>query len=774
MKFNAVVRFNLRKRGLVYLLFPFLALLAPGRAAAETPYGYSSLSFNKGLNAAAGPLFVGEGAVDVINALWDASGFMYCRNAFLRYAGTLQDGTYGITGLCRYIRRAEPPQITSNSYFLASKGQFVYSSTNAGTPNFAEAIGSTGGTISVVSGKDTVKGSGTYFTLRAGSINPFFLGNIDSVSYFRVGGRSKLGIQKVLNDTLMVLEAGSTFDTTATGDADYKIFPALGVTGDPSFFAQLSNELFFGDFTKPVWKFDGNVTVPAYIADSGMVRAIDAGAVLIDKSKAWEINQWRSFWFREANRYRDTTVSTIAEKRSPFVPIIGNDDTSLTLKYSNGTGDASSNRYLILSLPVEMRSSEFTVTSYASAQAELSTSGVNISQGDLMTWPLSVLITSGPGQGQLRVVEGTRSTGNVLCFWGDPFPTNEKPTSASKFVFIVNLPIRPKQIFVHQDRLWYAGEFGEGKNRIYYSEPLEAGNVGPFNFLDVFPRDGDELTNGSSYQGEVLAYKNNSIARIVGDNPSNFVVLSFLTNLGTPGPNTRTSFGGDEYFYDLRTGLYVLRAFNPVRLSDPVKTLLDSIPSASAKKAALTIYNDHLWFSYPAGAGQTINNRILTLNFRVADTWSRQTFTKAACFSVWPMAGDSSFFLMGHPTNSLIYRYDLQSHIDTGTSAQVRLFYKTGWMALSSPEQRKRLRGFQLGFFSDNTFDFDSVYFYKDFSGTFFDTSFITRQGQNDNYVTRDLGPEGNGRLFQIEMRLAPVGTFKLYNARQKWLNIGF
>jgi len=756
------------------VLLAILAVLGWELAQAEEPYQYSPLRFNRGMNAAAGPFFVGDEAIDVTNGLWDASGFVYPRNAFKLFNGRTRIlGNREIGGMFRYVRYAEPPFVTASRFFLAAESLWIFQDSSVTDTLLAfkkQPIGTTRGTVNTASGSNIVTGTNTRFIQSSIARDPFFTPFVvDSASYFRLGGRARIAVKHPITDD--TLELQDNVDSTATNAASHALLPAFE-RGTPKFFTVVGNRLYFGDSTKPTWQWDGNFTTVNYVVDSGRIYA-NTTTLLRDGTKAWFPNQWRSFWVRFAHRMlldRGAAGGTDSLVLSPWIPIISNDDTSLTLKFDPRYGDATA-KYYIMALPVERKSSENTVS--AANDSFLVSADIpqlNERVNTLHSWPLSLFVTDGPGRNEFHTLSAWYK--DTLFFFSDKFKT--APTSASRFVFVLNAPIFPNTVLGHQDRLWYVGD-PTARNRVYYSEPLEPANVGPFNFVDVFPRDGDQVITGASYQDQLLVYKNNSVNRIGGDNPSNFIALPLFDNLGTPGINTRTSFAGDEYFYDKNTGIYILREFNPVRISDPIRPLLDSIPSAGAKNAALTVFRDHLWFSYPSGSNQSKNNRLLTYNVRFDDvaTWSRHTFNRAANFAVWPLAGDSSRLAAGDPDSGLVYIYNDTARVDAYTSALLKLTYKTGWLALSVPELRKRFRGFQLGFDMNNASDRDSVFLYKDFATTAFDTLVFQRDGQLNNYVTKDMNGGGLGRLFQLKFETQARDIFKLYFGRMKWAAVG-
>lgn len=749
---------------------------------AEEPYQYSSLSFNKGM-ASAGA-FLGEQPEDVTNGLWDATGFLYPRNAFKLFNGRTRIlGNVGIGGMYRYVRRADYPLFTAQSNFLVADSQFIWqdSSVTDSVKAFKlQPIGTSRGTAATTSGsKRVVGGSVTKWLQYVIPKDPFLGGIIDSATYFRMTSAARIKVDYVLSDD--TIQLASNAGSTVGSSADYKLFPALD-TSSQKFFTGNANTVWFGDSTKPVWAFDGGKTPVSYVVDSGRIYAA-VTTLLRDNTKVWFPNQWRSYWVRFAHRrVQDRGGAGGADSMvlSPWAPIISNDDTSLTLRFdvSRPTTPygAAGSTYYIMAFPIERLSGEQTVTALGTPVDSIfrsSTTGFNFGDADnaITSWPLSVFFTSGAGTGQIKMVSAV---------YGDSiFLLGEKATAGTlnsgTFVLVENTPIIARLAITHQDRNWYVDQ--SNPNRLYYSEPLEPGNVGPFNYIDVFPREGDIITNLASYQDQLLVYKNNSIDRVVGDNPSNFIALPFLENIGTPGINTRASFAGDEYFYDYRTGIYVLRQFNPVRLSDPIRPMFDSIPSAAAKNAALAIFRDHLWFSYPSGNAQTKNNRLISYNVRVPDSWSRHTFNRCANFAIWPQVGDSTRFVCGDPDSGLVYVYNDTARIDAYQSTRIKLTYKTGWLPFAGPELRKQFRGFHLGFEADtisgSAGDIDSVYLYKDFSTTPFDTLLFSREGQLENYVAKDINREGLGRLFQLEMRIAPRTTFRLHFARTKWAVTG-
>lgn len=766
---------------------------------AEEPYQYSTITFNRGMNVASG-VFIEDEPIDVVNALFDNSGFMYPRAAFARFNTTAiaSGSSPGITGLFRYIRRPEPPYYSAGSNLMVASGLYVWqdSSIVDSAKGFKrDPISTTRGTVAVTNLSKVVLGTNTRFLENTIPREVFFDnaavggtdGVIDSAFVFRYGARAAVfGDMAITNDSLLTQ---TNNDSTGSGLTNHRLFPAFDpgistgntVTSPWKFFVELRNRLYFGDSTKPVWSWDGTVAKNNYLCDSGRTYA-NATTLLQNGNKAWFPNQWRGFWVRFSNRigHNHGGGGSTDVTRSPWAPIIGNNDTSLTLRFDPVYGDNAAD-YYIAALPIERTSKEQGVSAASANFIKLTSSAYNFADATyaICTYPLSVLITVGPGKGELHMVD--EAIKDSLWFHTDPFKV--APTSASRFVLIENLPIMPKTITVHQDRLWYAQD-GINKNRVYYSEPLDPPNVGPFNYIDVFPRDGDQITNIGSYQDQLLVYKTSSINRIVGDNPSNFVALPLVDNLGTPGINSRTSFAGDEYFYDQKNGIYALKEFNPTLLSAPIKPILDSISSSGSKNVSLTIYRNTLWISFSTGTidesfgGNFANDHLMSLNLRIPDSWSRHSSGATASPGIlysWPIAGDSNRLSFGDQKAGTVFYYNDSAHTQEG--AIVRMSYKTGWMALSTPEARKRLREMQFAVSSDTisgALDRDTVLLYNDFATTPFDTLLVNREGRFDNYIRRPLGPGGNGRFFQMEMRVAPRAAFRLYYARNKWRDIGF
>src|SRR6185295_1732417 len=86
----------------------------------------STITFNKGMNPAAG-LIANDQPIDVQNALWDPSGFIFPRNAFKLFNGRTRIlGNREIGGMFRYVRRTEPPFFSAQSSFLVADSQFIW------------------------------------------------------------------------------------------------------------------------------------------------------------------------------------------------------------------------------------------------------------------------------------------------------------------------------------------------------------------------------------------------------------------------------------------------------------------------------------------------------------------------------------------------------------------------------------------------------------------------------------------------------------------------
>jgi hypothetical protein len=766
--------------------FLLLLSLAGGWLAAQEPYQYSEIKFNSGMNAAVGPFFVGDQPIDLVNGLFDATGFLYPRNAFKLFNGRTRIlGNREITGMFRYVRRAEPPFFPGASFFLVADSQFIWQDSSVTDTLLGfkmEPIGTQRGTAQTTSGSaivgtsPTIASSPNKFLQYVVPKDYFFGGVIDSATYFRIGGRGRIKIALVITDDSLLLDANAD-TTTASAITNFKTFPAFEIGAQKSF-AVNANRTVFGDSTKPAWVFDGAKTSVSFVVDSGRTY-VNTTTILRDGSKAWFPNQWVGYWVRFSSRIiEDRAGAGGADSmvRSCWAPITGNDDTSLTLRFDPIYGN-SGVTYYIMALPVERVSAEQNMTEITLGGLDSavisSTTGFNFGHGSsaILCYPLSGFVTDGPNYGLIKMVSAVHA--DTLFFLDEKFRASL--ASNGKMALVGNFPIVPRVITTHQERTWMVDQ--SQSNRIYYSEPLEPGNVAPFNYVDVLPRAGDRIAALSSYKDQLLAYTTSGgIFRVVGDNPSNFVVLPFLENMGTPGQNSRTAFAGDEFFYDHQTGVYVLREFNPVNISDEVKPLLDSIPHSMESKVQLAIFRDHLWIAYAAG-NVSRNNRLLSYNIRVPDSWARHSFTKASCFSVWNLAGDSSRLMLGDPDSGLVYQYNDTARVDAYTSTRVKMTLKSGWQFLSQPEKRKRLRGVQLAFDGDTTqavADVDSLYLYKDFATAAFDTLLFSFDGQVTNYATKDVNGLGYGRLFQMEWRVAPRKNFKFHFGRKKWTDIGF
>lgn len=770
------------KRLALFLLF---AGFTGGVLTAQEPYQYTDVKFNLGMNPAAGAFFVGEGATDVINALWDNTGFMYARGAFKRFNGTQRSlGATPTKGLYRFTKTGFPPDQPALARFLASESLYVFSDSSITDTSAAfkkEGIGfhgayfdGTGALGDSVFELQNTTTSTDFEDLWQRLIppDPFFK-TIDSAQFLRANRKDSTGY---FGQAVMWLGANQVLINPASGNdsfVNYRVRAALD-PGAQTLWAQLGNELVFGDSTKPLRSYYGVDTgvVINWICDTTSDPAVDTK--FGDGRKAWFTDEWVGYWIRMAGALATATRNGVTRAVAPFAPITANEDTTLYLRFDPGTdGDA-----FIMSYPIEIISKPYEISNRDGANAWFELAGLpsywtslwantNSTEYRNVSYPLECFFDS---TGQIRKVDYLIS--DTLFFTQD-VPT---ATPLGNVQLILHRPIIPLAMKVHQDRLWVIDV--AYPNRVYYSEPLSPGRISPTNYLDVFPRDGDRGTALVSYKDQLLFKKGKSISRIVGDNPSNFVVLPFLENIGTAGPNAQADFGGEHYFYDGNTGIYVLREFNAVNLSDNIKPLLDSIPAAAKGKVQMAIHGDNLWMAYAAGAGATKNNRLISMNIRLPGTWARHDFARAGCFSVWNITGDSLRLMLGDPDSGTVYSYVDTATVDAGKTVRRRLTYKSGWMALSRPEERKRLRGLQLAFDADtiagSAGDVDTCYLYKNFSTAAFDTLLFQRAGQLNNYADKGVNGSGYGRFFQAEWRVAPRTTFRFNYGRKKFTVIGF
>jgi hypothetical protein len=107
----------------------------------------------------------------------------------------------------------------------------------------------------------------------------------------------------------------------------------------------------------------------------------------------------------------------------------------------------------------------------------------------------------------------------------------------------------PKYMEIYNNQLFMAG-FSGFLSTAYWSEIGEPEGVDPTFNAEFRTNDGDQIRGLKTYEGSLIVAKERSFHRIVGDNPSNFLLQEISDQYGCVSNRTMITFENNLLFLD--------------------------------------------------------------------------------------------------------------------------------------------------------------------------------------------------------------------------------
>jgi hypothetical protein len=180
----------------------------------------------------------------------------------------------------------------------------------------------------------------------------------------------------------------------------------------------------------------------------------------------------------------------------------------------------------------------------------------------------------------------------------------------------------PKYMEIYNNQLFMAG-FSGFLSTAYWSEIGEPEGVDPTFNAEFRTNDGDQIRGLKTYEGSLIVAKERSFHRIVGDNPSNFLLQEISDQYGCVSNRTMITFENNLLFLDPK-GVVQYTGANITMLSNPIEPIFQRMNLSAARENAVGIhyreYNE-VWFAIPVD-GSSVNNMILVYDYLVG-AWTK-------------------------------------------------------------------------------------------------------------------------------------------------------
>jgi hypothetical protein len=165
--------------------------------------------------------------------------------------------------------------------------------------------------------------------------------------------------------------------------------------------------------------------------------------------------------------------------------------------------------------------------------------------------------------------------------------------------------------------------FSNMPSRVYWTEIGEPEGVQPTFYAEFRTNDGDRVTGMKVYNGSLVVSKQRSLHRIIGDNPSNFVLQEISTEYGCLSNQAMVVFENVLWMLDQK-GIVEYNGANIAMVSEKVEPTFLSMNVPFAIDSAVGIhfkqYNE-VWFGIPT-EGSTLNKTVVVYDY-VAKAWTQ-------------------------------------------------------------------------------------------------------------------------------------------------------
>ena len=200
-------------------------------------------------------------------------------------------------------------------------------------------------------------------------------------------------------------------------------------------------------------------------------------------------------------------------------------------------------------------------------------------------------------------------------------------------------------------------------SQVWWSESFYPEEWPEVNYWSFAEGDGDRITNLMEYQNALLVFKNRSIHVLRGTNLDDFRSETLEHSVGCVGPFAAKEFGGYVYFVSQK-GLYQFNGLRAVNISEgKIPKLWQRVNSSRLYGAAVTAWNNQIWFSLPVD-GSTTNNLIIVCDPGKGTFWPMDNI-EASCFQEFIVAGGRPVLYSGHAIEGQVIQQDV-GYLDFG------------------------------------------------------------------------------------------------------------
>lgn len=182
--------------------------------------------------------------------------------------------------------------------------------------------------------------------------------------------------------------------------------------------------------------------------------------------------------------------------------------------------------------------------------------------------------------------------------------------------------LAPKYLELYNNQLFLGG-FSSMLSTVFWSNIGEPEGIDPTFNAEFRTNDGDKITGLKSYNGALIATKERSVHRVVGDDPSNFLFQEISDQYGCVSNRAMVQFENLLWFLDPK-GIVEFNGANIKIISNKMEEVFKTMNVDAARENAVAIHvraANEVWFAIPIN-GATMNNCIVFYDY-LSQQWGK-------------------------------------------------------------------------------------------------------------------------------------------------------
>ncbi len=224
-------------------------------------------------------------------------------------------------------------------------------------------------------------------------------------------------------------------------------------------------------------------------------------------------------------------------------------------------------------------------------------------------------------------------------------------------------------ITLHKDRTWLAGDY-DNKNTVYYSnqyDPEDWSTAGEAGEISIYTANNDYIIGIVNWLDDVLIFKKNTIWRVEGDTPGEYVVKQVYSVQGTIWKDSLCS-DGNYCFFAGSDGIYQYNGIEAVPiLTSEIKDVYENMNNISCMLLNNKLYiMDKGTPSYASVPSVVYDIRTKTIEvlYITGGITAVGAFTGPYDNSLYYGTGEENAFICYLKDNKIVFNGESQENID--------------------------------------------------------------------------------------------------------------